>query len=797
MRPVLALALLLAAASLPDEARARAFDSQLPFEVTAREIEWDGQLRLMVAEGQVRLVQQKNSLEADWVAFNQATGTGVASGDVVLIEGDETVEAALVEFVVDGMRGFVLQGRYDTGPDGFIVRSSELIRTGDDTYSVADGGFTTCRCPDKDARKPWEIQAEETDMEVGGYAYSKNAKLAVLGIPVIWLPRMIFPVKTERESGVLFPELDIGSRNGVDVGLPIFWAAREDLNLTFTPRYLSKRGVKGDVEAEAVYGKRSYSDLFSAYVREFGIDENSAETPYKKNRWAVKYRHDQDLPGDVHLQGDVRLISDNEYVVDFDEMRRHRIDRYLQTTAYASRAFAGDDRIAAVGAIFFADDLQNGDINLANGQKIRDRDRYMLNRLPDMSVSALTGSLGPLKLLVGSMDSDYTYFDYRHDPLRELGFTSDSPEVIGKNRFVDIGINALPDIFAFGQGDGRFEEGEPLGDRGHRVSLYPRLGMPLRLSDRFDLYPEVGYQQMLYDSDAQGFAQRGMLTARVDLATRLRGSVQLPWLPDLEHVVEPRLAWAFVDPSSQGGNPLYIPGTAVPQTRIRQLSHELVVTDDADRVERSNRLRLSVSNSFYRPKQKGGPARLWGEVTLSTEYDFAQDRWGSVILDGYTYPWKGPNTRFVFGYDLDETRIDEALLDMWTVLPRDITLGIRYRYLRRIPRFAEAFRSQADFDEFRADFMRVNQFGVGLRVPLISRFTLTYALSYSFELDIMIGNQGGLEYRSKCKCWAVGIDVSQDRVRGVEVGFRYTLLGIGDDRLGRTATGRGGLSGLF
>jgi LPS-assembly protein len=177
--------LLLFACLAAADAGARAFDSDLPFEVVAQRIDYDGDRQLLVAEGQVRLLQEGNRLRADWVAFNRATGQGVASGHVVLEEDNSVLEAAFIEFAIDSTRGFVLTGHYDTGPGGFIVRASQLTRTGTDTYDVSDASFTTCRCPDDEAREPWQIEAEETDLRVGVYAVSKNAKLSVLDVPII------------------------------------------------------------------------------------------------------------------------------------------------------------------------------------------------------------------------------------------------------------------------------------------------------------------------------------------------------------------------------------------------------------------------------------------------------------------------------------------------------------------------------------------------------------------------------------------------------------------------------------
>ena len=57
---------------------------------------------------------------------------------------------------------------------------------------------------------------------------------------------------------------------------------------------------------------------------------------------------------------------------------------------------------------------------------------------------------------------------------------------------------------------------------------------------------------------------------------------------------------------------------------------------------------------------------------------------------------------------------------------------------------------------------------------------LTYQGNYSFDNAISLINQFGIEYLSKCNCWAVRFEVSQDRTRGVDWTIQYRLVGLGE-----------------
>jgi hypothetical protein len=390
----------------------------------------------------------------------------------------------------------------------------------------------------------------------------------------------------------------------------------------------------------------------------------------------------------------------------------------------------------------------------------------------------------------------YLYVHQGERPEREF---SDARLVSADGRFFDTGLDGLPDSAEQGrtgleagpdlnlddaalpggtENDGLFQEGELLADDGHRALFTPRLGAPLRLLDAVELYPEVGWYETLYGSDAQGFERRGFLTGRADLRTRLRRRYG-----EISHLLEPRLGWALVTDVSQSGNPLYVPATAVPQRRVRQLDLENVTRDRADRVEEFNALTLALGNRLYqRPGAPGEAAVPLADFVLSGQYDFAQEEFGGVFLDGRLFPFAGATARLGLGFDPEQAELDEGLAGLAFRDERGDRFSLEYRYLREVPRFFEAFpQENPRFDGFSEEFERVNQVALGFRIALNPQWGLAWRGAYSFERGLLLGNLGALEYISKCRCWALRLEVSQSRGRGVGVGVRYAFTGLGDD----------------
>ena len=751
-----------------------------PFELTADELEFESARGLYIARGNVVVQQGERVLRADWMALNASTGTGVASGDVRLVDGGDVVSAEFVEFNITNLEGLIREGSMESDESQFRASGEEIIKSGGRRYAFKNGVFTSCRCPDAAARDPWRIRASEVDVEVEGYGTARNTTVEVLGVPVVWFPWMIYPIKTERQSGLLFPDLSLGSRNGFEIGLPIFWAVRDEVNATVTPRWMSKRGFKGDTEFEYVYGDRSSGRVFAAYARDQDIDPNSPENPFDRNRWSVLGEQDAFAAAGLRFQSEFQFVSDNEYPLDFDELRGRLGDRYLESVGFAGRDLGAAGRFGALAAARFADDMQNPDD--------ADRDRFVLQRLPEVYATLLPAPVSWLPALQPSIDFDYTY--YR--PLGSAIGERPSAQRGANGRFLDTGADSLPDLqetptgpsdphgdnwspanLAGTEGDGAFQEGEPLVDEGQRLWLHPRLAAPFQ-AGALEVVPEVGWHQTLYDTRLGDFDERGFLTGRVDLRTRLRrrfagGSI---------HVLEPRLGYALTTVHSQSDNPLFVPATALPQERIRALDFDNLTRDTADRVQRANRLSFGFENRFYAAAEPGAAPRLLADFTLLGLYDFEAREFGDVVLDGRAYPLRRARARFNLRFDPKQRRPDEALAELGWSDPRGHGIGLGYRFLRDVPDVFERFVFGNRWENFR-EMDRINQLDGSLRLAILSRWTLAYRLAYSFDQDLLIANRGIVEYLSRCRCWALGLQLSEDRARGVEVKVLYRLVGLG------------------
>jgi len=780
------LAALLAAALLALPSAAQVPDGA--FDITADAVDFETDRRVYVARGNVHIVQEGRTLDADWVAYSLTTGQGVATGNVVIREGTDVLTAEVIHFNVNDLKGIILDGQLDTIENGYVVTGTKLRKTGEETYEVEDGTFTTCQCPEEE-RKPWKLEADEADIEVGGYATLKNSTIEVLEVPVFWVPWMKVPVKQGRESGLLLPVYNVSDANGNDIGIPFFWAARDNINVLFTPHWLQDNGFKPDLEIEYVFGDRDWGRFFaSMLLNDRSVDPDDPSTPFSDDRWAFEWIHAQHFGEGWRWMVDARVFSDNLYVFDFSEFSNARSDRFVESFSFVDKRFLEGGTLGFDAGVLIADDMQN-----PNDQ---DRDPYQLQRLPEVNGSALPYNAGWESFF--SFDADYSYFTGWNRAEDELPTAIDVGGI-----FLDTGIESIPnglerdasgqvvagdgslDDFPGPEANGIFEEGEALADRGSRLSLNPRFGRPFRLFDAVEIYPEVGYHGDLYQTSNQGFASRHLATGLVDVSTQFNRDFELGDRRAV-HLFEPRVTYTGVLNVAQQDNPLFVPRGRILQERIRALQPTTITRDPADRVDGVNQVTLGLGNRImatpFGDESGSDAATLFADVDLVLNWDFENDDFHDVFIDGVIFPWEFTRAGFNAGYDIESGSLREGLAEIGYSDPEGNDYAFSYRLVKDIPRFYENFRFDRErFNEFEQGFLEINQVTFFARLAFWRRFAVTYGVGYSFEQSLFLNNRLGFEYISKCLCWAVRVEGQEDRTRGLEVGVRFRILGIGDD----------------
>lgn len=215
-----------------------------PVTIEADEAVYSEDLERIEFYGNVEIRRGEELIKGDRAMWHEPTGTAEISGSVYLSTPDFRASASRAAVNMDLRLAKIYDGRAFFPERHYYVYGTVLERQGPETLYVSDGIFTTCDGPEPS----WSITAERLVVNREGFAESTGVVFKNSWFPMLYMPYLLVPVKTERQTGFLIPQIASTTRDGLMVAVPFFWAIAEDYDLTILPIYRSKRGMSYTLE---------------------------------------------------------------------------------------------------------------------------------------------------------------------------------------------------------------------------------------------------------------------------------------------------------------------------------------------------------------------------------------------------------------------------------------------------------------------------------------------------------------------------------------------------------------------
>lgn len=279
-----------------------------PLYVGADTFDYDQELELLALSGNVEMIQGSRYVGADKVIYDRDSTDLVAKGNTILANPGIRLVADQAEINLESDKGSLADVQYrlsgKINARGNADRA-ELIQP--ELTQYENIVYTTCR-PGQNA---WSLDAEKLELDQSsGRGVARNAKLRVRGVPILYTPYLSFPIDDRRKSGILVPTFGNSDDNGIDVTVPYYWNIAPNMDATFFPRYMSKRG--GMLGTEFRYlSKRQAAELYGEVVPE---DSNFDEG---RTRWAFRVEHKARIAPRWSSNVIFNEVSDDEYLEDF------------------------------------------------------------------------------------------------------------------------------------------------------------------------------------------------------------------------------------------------------------------------------------------------------------------------------------------------------------------------------------------------------------------------------------------------------------------------------------------------
>lgn len=190
--------------------------------------------------GNVRVEQDSQLLEADQAIYLKNSNTLDAMGNVYLEQPGLRIGSDTLHYNLTSKQGTAEQAEFRlTEPLARgNARTAEMLNADQSHYS--DVRYTTCPPGNGD----WQVEAAELEIDKAtGVGTAHHAKLRFKGVPFIYLPYATFPIDDRRKSGFLPPSIGSSENSGADLSIPYYFNIAPNLDATFTPRIMSKRGI--------------------------------------------------------------------------------------------------------------------------------------------------------------------------------------------------------------------------------------------------------------------------------------------------------------------------------------------------------------------------------------------------------------------------------------------------------------------------------------------------------------------------------------------------------------------------
>ena len=567
-------------------------DPEKPWHITADEIKYDEKDDVYIAQGAVVITKGEKRITADSVRFAHKAMKAYAAGSVIITTGEDILSGNRVELDLKTETGTIHDGTLFLKENHFYIHGAKIQKTGESTYSAENVSISTC-----DGQAPdWKITGRNLQVTIEGYGTVTHAALWAKKLPVLYTPYLVFPVKLNRQSGFLPPQIGFSDRKGFEYIQPYFWAISDSTDATFFFHHMDERGEK--IGAEYRYVLRDLSKGTARYdflddrriddgtgdsSKDWGYEDDAVLRPNSDRYW-FRMKNDQKLPHNFNAKIDLDIVSDQDYLTEF------------------KTGYTGFDETN----IYYFDTFGRGLDDYNDPTRVN---RLNINRIwPSFSLNAETR---------WNDNVIYRRQDISAPPLQQLPYIGldASKQPVGEGPF----------FFDLNTSYAYFYREE--GTKGHRGDIYPRFYLPYRLKNYLTIEPSLGLRATTWYTDPDEsvtrdedrFDSRGLYDFRLDLSSDLNNvfKVKLKDIDRIKHTLRPQVVYEYIPHIDQDGFPAYDLIDRIPEKNLLTYSLVNIFTSRSEKITdptQTNREKQLGAPSTYRYHQ-------FSRLKLQQSYD--------------------------------------------------------------------------------------------------------------------------------------------------------------------------------
>jgi len=448
---------------------------------------------LCIGNVEIHNVERDIKLFADWAELNTETKDVHAKGSVVIHLPGEFLCAEEVHMNLDSSEGELKEALGRVQPS-IVYEAKEIERNNESVYSLRKAKITSCTQPNP----RWRLSASRANFKKNDYIEMWNTVLSIKKVPVFYFPYFRYPLREEKATGFLMPQLGYTGQKGFNYTQGFFWDIKRNMDATLTADYYSAKGIGGGVEYRYMFS-RGISGQLNLYRFLFKSEPGEEAPP---DAYLFRFNHTQTLPLNFSLVADVDYNSSFEFLREFDNDFKRAVVSNRRSQVYISKSWSYFNINARVSR--FETYTRTTDTSIIR------------NSFPEISFRSSKIKL--FSPLFFSFSSSFTSWEYGNDT--------------------------------------QFEEGTQM--RSQSASFQPQLTLPFTpiqwITLNSSVYSNLTYHFQSYAPGTREVADEPLFIPEYGLDVRLTGPVfyrifhDAQGKPKLKHIIEPNFSFQYESP---------------------------------------------------------------------------------------------------------------------------------------------------------------------------------------------------------------------------------------------------------
>lgn len=601
------------------------------FVITSDELERDNENEIILLKGNVKIVYKTQYFEADTITLDLRKRQAHLIGNVKVQTLTHQIGGQEITLDYESNQGIIYNGYVQSNNVRF--QGDMIEQQNSNEYFVDNADYTTCsNCP-----ATWSFQGTKIKAELGGYAYIKNTFLKVGGIPILWLPYLVVPLKSDRQTGLLTPEIGYIQKRRLVVTQSLFWAISRSQDATFTFKNYELGGLKPLIEHRYTASPTSFGiSKFAFFNDKVFISEPrynnyrvESQQESKFTRWALNSRHVYSPNKNEKIRAQLMLASDLQYPKDFYDEFTNYADAALENKLSYSRSF--DHSLFSIETAYYR--------NLLQGDPLSDNVNSV-HRLPELRYDSTLQKISDLPLYL-SLSGNFTKF-YRNKSYDDIS-------LLGSQKYVSNSLNdptcenqALGNCYP--TNDGNFDDANDILRTGNRLNFKATLtSEAYYLGDFVNLSPQISYNEADYffPIGEKETASRRYLQFELNSRTKFHKIYESDYAETGEkfkNEIIPEIKYSWVPWNQQDEHPFF-GATSLSETpySTRSIISDSdvntqggILYDYTDRVYDRHIVSFSLLNRLVRKRAKDGAYKTIVNFNLTQSYDLYQAQYGTT-----------------------------------------------------------------------------------------------------------------------------------------------------------------------